>query len=106
MKTGPNARHGRGRKPLPASVRIERQEAYRALTIKLHSLGLATKDIGDTLGVTPSYINILHQRQTPPVHILAALRRLAIAELIKAEARKRADADRIAQERQALEEAA
>lgn len=65
-----------------------------------------TADIAAALDITPSYVNLLHQRQTPPLHILSALRRLAIAELLKAEDRKRAETDRIAAERQALEKAA
>ena len=88
--------HGRGRKPLPAAIRAERQEAYRDLISKLYTLGSVTADIAAALSVTPSYINLMRQRQTPPLHILAALRKLVIAEMEKAEAKKRRQADRIA----------
>lgn len=98
--------HGRDRPSLPEVTRIERQEAYRDLISKLHALGSVTADIATALDVTPSYINLMRQRQTPPLHILAALRELLIAEMQKAEVKKRADADRLAAERQALELAA
>jgi hypothetical protein len=93
---------GRGRQPLPDALKTKRHEEYRGLIFKLNALGLPTKDIAEALNVSSSYVNMMHERQAPPLHILAALREVLIVEMQKAEARKRAEADRIAIERQAL----